>query len=207
MASNAKATLIKRLASTPGRGNGANTGLGTADVVIPEFPQLPQKLNDATVREFSESINRWRISLQAQFPVPTSQSSVVTEAQATDVSDQISSAIQSAVSSINSQIDSLNQLIVSNTTNLQSQIDAIDTSVGESLTADDVKLIIQSARYVHNQGVSASTWTINHNLGWYPSVTIVDQSKNVFYGDVNYINQNSLTVSFFAELSGTAYLN
>lgn len=205
MASNAKATLIKRLASTPGRGTGANTGLGTADVVIPDFPQLPQKLNDNTVREFSEAVNRWRISLQAQFPVPTQQDTVVTEAQATDASEQISSAIQAAVANINSQIAALNQLIVSNTTSLQSQIDSISTETG--VTVEDVQEMIKSARYTHNQGMAAKSWVINHGLGWFPSVTVVDQSKNVFYGDVEYIDQNSLVVSFFAELSGTAYLN
>jgi hypothetical protein len=205
MASNAKATLIKRLASTPGRGNGANTGLGTADVVIPDFPQLPQKLNDATVREFSDAVNRWRISLQAQFPIPTQQAAVVTEAQAADVSDQISGAIQSAVASINSQIDSLNQLIVSNTTNLQNQIDSISTDGG--VTVDEVESLIQSARYIHTQGVASASWTINHGLGWFPSVTVVDQSKNVFYGDVRSMDSNSLVVTFYAEVSGPAYLN
>jgi len=61
--------------------------------------------------------------------------------------------------------------------------------------------------YIHTQGSSASTWTINHNLGFYPSVTVVDNGDNVVVGDVNYISTNSLTVSFSAVFGGKAYLS
>ena len=82
---------------------------------------------------------------------------------------------------------------------------AISTDSG--VTVDEVESLIQSARYIHTQGVASASWTINHGLGWFPSVTVVDQSKNVFYGDVRYIDSNSLVVTFYAEVSGTAYLN
>lgn len=199
MASNAKATLIKRLASTPGRGTGANTGLGTADVVIPDFPRLPQKLNDATVREFSESINRWRISLQAQFPVPTTQATEIP-----DPSAQIAAAIDSAVEAINKQIEALSTTISTKAADLQNQIDEIDAS---GVTTGDVNTLIKNARYVHNQGSPSATWTIRHNLGWYPSVTAVDLSQNLFFGDVRYIDQNTCQLILAGETSGYAYVN
>lgn len=71
MASNDKKTLLKRLAGSEGKGLGANTGLGTADIVVPKFPELPETLNPPAIRAWNEEVERWRASMQAQFPVPT----------------------------------------------------------------------------------------------------------------------------------------
>lgn len=71
MASNEKRVLVNRLSGTAGRGTGANTGLGTADVIVPEFPKLPSRLTEDSARQFRQDIERWRASLQAQFPIPT----------------------------------------------------------------------------------------------------------------------------------------
>jgi hypothetical protein len=201
MASNAKATLIKRLASTPGKGLGANTGLGTADIVVPEFPKLPQRLTEQSVREFSDAVDRWRTNLQAQFPVPTATQ---TESTPIDPTDKIASAVDAAVAIINKQIEGINSLVSSKVENLQSQIDQIETS---GVTVTEVESLIKSARYVHTQGSASSVWTINHNLGWYPSVTAVDMSQNVFFGDVKYIDENTCQLILFGETSGYAYLN
>ncbi len=57
------------------------------------------------------------------------------------------------------------------------------------------------------QDKSGDTWTINHGLGKYPSVTVVDDNGNIVYGNVTYTNANTVTVSFSAALSGKAYLN
>lgn len=61
--------------------------------------------------------------------------------------------------------------------------------------------------YVHTQSVSASTWNITHNLGFYPAVSIVDNGENVVIGDVTYVSTNALTVSFSASFGGKAYLS
>lgn len=61
--------------------------------------------------------------------------------------------------------------------------------------------------YTHNQGSSASTWTITHNLGYYPSVTVVDNGDNVVIGDVSYVSVNQVSVSFSASFGGKAYLS
>jgi hypothetical protein len=63
------------------------------------------------------------------------------------------------------------------------------------------------ATYIHNQNVPASSWTITHNLACYPSVSVVDSASNVVYGEVNYVSNNSLTVSFSGTFSGQAFLN
>lgn len=61
--------------------------------------------------------------------------------------------------------------------------------------------------YVHYQTVVSSTWTITHNLGKYPSVTVVDSGGNVIIGDVKYVSENEVKISFTSAFSGTAYLN
>jgi hypothetical protein len=37
-------------------------------------------------------------------------------------------------------------------------------------------------RHVHNQGTASDTWVINHTLGGYPSVTVVDTASTVVIG-------------------------
>jgi hypothetical protein len=61
--------------------------------------------------------------------------------------------------------------------------------------------------YIWDQGTAATTWTLNHNLGQYPSVTVVDSGGNTATGDVKYIDSNTLTVTFNVAFGGKAYLN
>lgn len=53
----------------------------------------------------------------------------------------------------------------------------------------------------------SDTWYITHNLGKYPSVTVVDSANTVVMGDVVYLTKNALVISFNGAFSGTAYLN
>lgn len=61
--------------------------------------------------------------------------------------------------------------------------------------------------YIHNQIVSSTTWTINHNLGFFPAVSVVDSGGNYVIGDVTYVSQNVVTVSFNSSFGGKAYLS
>jgi hypothetical protein len=61
--------------------------------------------------------------------------------------------------------------------------------------------------YVHVQGTAAPSWTIAHNLGKYPSVSVVDSAGSWWIGDVTYININTVRVDFGAGFSGKAFLN
>ena len=61
--------------------------------------------------------------------------------------------------------------------------------------------------YVHTQSSASNTWSITHNLGKFPSVSVVDSAENLVLGDITYINNNSLTISFSATFSGKAYIN
>lgn len=71
------------------------------------------------------------------------------------------------------------------------------TANGESLTS-----------YTHDQSITASaSWTITHNMLKYPSVTVIDSANTCVVGEVNYLDQNSLVVSFKNAFKGKAYLN
>jgi len=64
----------------------------------------------------------------------------------------------------------------------------------------------QYGPYVHNQISSSSTWTVTHDRGSKPSVTVIDSGGNHVYGDVEYISQNQLVLTFSSSFSGTAYI-
>lgn len=61
--------------------------------------------------------------------------------------------------------------------------------------------------YVHTQMVASASWTIEHNLNKFPSVSIVDSGGSVVVGEIQYINKDILIVSFAGAFSGVAYLN
>lgn len=64
-----------------------------------------------------------------------------------------------------------------------------------------------SKTYEHHQETASASWTIEHNLDNYPSVTVVDSGGTVVEGDVIYLNRNIIRVEFSAPFSGVAYLN
>ena len=76
-----------------------------------------------------------------------------------------------------------------------------------TLRGDCAIQVIGRGTYIHRQQTAAAVWTINHNLRCYPSVTVVDSADSKVTGDVDYIDENTLTVSFVAPFSGSAYLN
>lgn len=50
-------------------------------------------------------------------------------------------------------------------------------------------------------------WTINHNLNFYPSVTVFDSGNNMIEAYVDYDNANTATIVMNSAISGTAYLS
>lgn len=65
----------------------------------------------------------------------------------------------------------------------------------------------QALSYVHNQGSASATWTINHNLNFYPNVTIQDSGGTIVEGEIAYTTRNTLIATFSAAFSGKAYLS
>ena len=61
--------------------------------------------------------------------------------------------------------------------------------------------------FTFTQSTAATTWNITHNLGKFPSVSVVDSGNSIVYGNVAYTSENALTVTFSAAFSGKAYMN
>lgn len=61
--------------------------------------------------------------------------------------------------------------------------------------------------YEHNQGSVSSTWIVNHNLGFNPSVNVVDSAGTSVEAEMWYTNINTLEVRFAVGISGKAYLS
>lgn len=64
----------------------------------------------------------------------------------------------------------------------------------------------QPEAYVHVQDTAASTWTINHNLGYRPSAELMDASSREIDGDVYHPTVNQTVVMFNVPVAGTARL-
>ena len=61
--------------------------------------------------------------------------------------------------------------------------------------------------YTHIQAVASDTWVIDHNLGKYPSVSVVDSANDEVEGSVNHVNPMRVILVFSAPFSGKAFLN
>lgn len=67
---------------------------------------------------------------------------------------------------------------------------------------------------LHTQSSASNTWTVNHNMGKYPSVSIVECNPtanevdgDLVIGEVTYNNINQLTIKFASAIRGVAYIN
>ena len=65
----------------------------------------------------------------------------------------------------------------------------------------------KAASFVYVQGVPAISWSINHNLGFYPNATVVDSANDEVVGDIHYVDLNNILITFSGAFSGKAYLS
>ena len=99
-----------------------------------------------------------------------------------------------------SALDQLNDVDIPSPTTGQALLYNGSAWTAQSFSATD-------ASFVHNESPASDMWTITHNLGKYPSVTIVDSANDEVEGNVNHISINQLTITFSAAFSGKAFLN
>jgi hypothetical protein len=79
------------------------------------------------------------------------------------------------------------------------------TDTGSNILVDVVDM--GDKNYVHDQPVASITWTVQHNLDKFPSCTMVLSTGQQGYGDVTFIDENNLTITFAGAESGKAYIN
>lgn len=78
---------------------------------------------------------------------------------------------------------------------------------GHVVNAGEANVQLPKNNYVHEQATSSTTWVINHNLGKYPSITVIDSGGSEVKGEVEYVDTNNVTLTFSAAFSGKAFLN
>jgi len=74
----------------------------------------------------------------------------------------------------------------------------------DGVQADDVVALVS---YRHTQNAPLTTWTISHNLNFYPNVTVFNSAGDQVEGNVTHANETLLTVTFSTALSGKAHLS
>lgn len=62
-------------------------------------------------------------------------------------------------------------------------------------------------QYNYHQTVASTTWTINHNLGFVPNVTTVNDSLQEIEGVLTTLNASTVVIEFSDALTGYAYLS
>jgi hypothetical protein len=67
--------------------------------------------------------------------------------------------------------------------------------------------IVAATSYTHIQIAASTTWTINHDLGFYPNVTVFDSADTMVEGSILHSDNTSLTLTFSAAISGKAHLS
>lgn len=99
--------------------------------------------------------------------------------------------------------------------NGQYKVIHFQTSADQVITNDNLQFVTKEEKekikksdiYEHHQIASTSTWEIVHNMGKFPSVTILDSAGTMVIGDVTYENENKVIVKFSSSFSGRALLN
>lgn len=74
-------------------------------------------------------------------------------------------------------------------------------------SGDNITVVWTDTNYVHDQQVASASWVINHNLGKFASIHIVDTAGDEIIGEVTYNTINRITVTFTSQVSGKAYIN
>lgn len=61
--------------------------------------------------------------------------------------------------------------------------------------------------YVFTQASPSTVWTVNHNLGKFPAVSVVDSTGTRVHGDEQHVSVNQTVLTFVVAFSGKAYCN
>lgn len=117
--------------------------------------------------------------------------------------------------------DAVSSTLVTNTSSGQTLVDISGGNtpiVGQTLIATSSKTAVwsdiptsggsggSSSQIAYNQIIPSNVWTIVHNLHKYPVVVVADSAGTIFIGDIDYISDMSLVITFSASFGGTAYL-
>jgi hypothetical protein len=80
-----------------------------------------------------------------------------------------------------------------------------DAGVRERL--DLLLALLAPTTFLHLQPDAQEVWLINHGLGFHPNVTTVDSTGRLVEGDVVYLSNSLVQVTFSAPFAGSAFLS
>lgn len=105
------------------------------------------------------------------------------------------------------EVDNLETEIIDVTENVDGEIK--ETEEIEGGVGDFFGYVVRPtvANYIHKQGVAADVWYVNHNLGKYCSVMVVDSAKQVVCPDIVYLDKNTVKIISTGAFTGWAYCN
>ena len=66
---------------------------------------------------------------------------------------------------------------------------------------------IGDKHYIYFQDTPSAEWTVTHNLGKVPAVTVVDSAGTEVEGSYQHTDGNTSILTFEAAFSGKAYFN
>ena len=81
------------------------------------------------------------------------------------------------------------------------------TESEENLVTVQTLSDVVDKHYTHTQDVVSDIWTIQHNLNKMPSITVIDSAGSEVFGEIDYVDENNVTLTFTGAFSGKAYLN
>ena len=61
--------------------------------------------------------------------------------------------------------------------------------------------------YTHAQEIPLPVWTAAHNLGRFPSVSVVDTLGRQVFADVAWVDENIVQITHGSAIAGKAYFN
>ena len=84
--------------------------------------------------------------------------------------------------------------------------EATTTAAGLMSAADKAAIAAGLIAYVHTQATPATTWTINHNLGRYPSVELFNSGMQEIDAEIAHPSTNQTVVTLIPATAGLARL-
>lgn len=67
--------------------------------------------------------------------------------------------------------------------------------------------LIGKDTFIWDQPRAESVWEFSHPMSKYPAVSIVDSAGSLVHGDVEYLSESRIKITFSSGFSGKAYLN
>jgi hypothetical protein len=96
----------------------------------------------------------------------------------------------------------------------RTSINSLTLRTNTVLTQDELTVIVNAPgspiavlSYVHTQATPAAVWTVNHNLGMFPNITVVGTDTREILADVSYPDAYNIVVEFSTPTDGKAYVS